>query len=529
VAPDEPTLSCHDGPHGAESLGARCRPDARPPGAAADIVARVLDAGMPDDVREALAGAPEDERALLELRLSWTELDDAAARMAARLRVLLVTWDPLGWQDRPPARATATGNGDDCEVVLYVPLYDLLDRARASGAGVAAELGSLAASVLDVGARYEQALVAGIYPQLAYTGKAPGLLSEVGQLSALGSPAVELRHGEWEPIGLGAIQDLVQETFGPVDLDRSRVRLAAVSEPVDGCPACAGQRFGFPAELLDAQPEMCAEHAEQAQVVADERTTRGWESNRDGMDAILGTSEMLFAPTYGLSLALLRRLDEVADRGFEDGLEPAELVADAELALAIAARCDAEQLEELLASDLMPPEWLLELPTALGRAGLIDEAVAVADAFAALDDLAAGSFARDAARVLAEAGRREEALVRVEEETRSFPDDPWAYITAGDVHRELGDADAAEDAFRTAVTLARRDGLAADLLGAMSRLAALLSEQPGREDEADAIARESERMERAAYGGSRLVGPKVGRNDPCPCGSGRKHKRCCGA
>jgi uncharacterized protein len=24
-------------------------------------------------------------------------------------------------------------------------------------------------------------------------------------------------------------------------------------------------------------------------------------------------------------------------------------------------------------------------------------------------------------------------------------------------------------------------------------------------------------------------GKKVGRNDPCPCGSGRKHKRCCGA
>lgn len=24
-------------------------------------------------------------------------------------------------------------------------------------------------------------------------------------------------------------------------------------------------------------------------------------------------------------------------------------------------------------------------------------------------------------------------------------------------------------------------------------------------------------------------GPKVGRNDPCPCGSGQKFKRCCGA
>jgi preprotein translocase subunit SecA len=27
----------------------------------------------------------------------------------------------------------------------------------------------------------------------------------------------------------------------------------------------------------------------------------------------------------------------------------------------------------------------------------------------------------------------------------------------------------------------------------------------------------------------RRVGAKVGRNDPCPCGSGKKYKRCCGA
>jgi len=24
------------------------------------------------------------------------------------------------------------------------------------------------------------------------------------------------------------------------------------------------------------------------------------------------------------------------------------------------------------------------------------------------------------------------------------------------------------------------------------------------------------------------VAPKVGRNDPCPCGSGKKYKKCCG-
>jgi preprotein translocase subunit SecA len=27
----------------------------------------------------------------------------------------------------------------------------------------------------------------------------------------------------------------------------------------------------------------------------------------------------------------------------------------------------------------------------------------------------------------------------------------------------------------------------------------------------------------------RRAEPKVGRNDPCPCGSGRKHKKCHGA
>lgn len=29
--------------------------------------------------------------------------------------------------------------------------------------------------------------------------------------------------------------------------------------------------------------------------------------------------------------------------------------------------------------------------------------------------------------------------------------------------------------------------------------------------------------------GTVVVGKKVGRNDPCPCGSGKKYKKCCGA
>ncbi len=29
--------------------------------------------------------------------------------------------------------------------------------------------------------------------------------------------------------------------------------------------------------------------------------------------------------------------------------------------------------------------------------------------------------------------------------------------------------------------------------------------------------------------GTVVKGPKVGRNDPCPCGSGKKYKKCCGS
>jgi len=35
--------------------------------------------------------------------------------------------------------------------------------------------------------------------------------------------------------------------------------------------------------------------------------------------------------------------------------------------------------------------------------------------------------------------------------------------------------------------------------------------------------------ERVAAPPIRRQAPKVGRNDPCPCGSGKKHKKCCGA
>ncbi|MDQ6775882.1 MAG: SEC-C metal-binding domain-containing protein [Actinomycetota bacterium] len=488
-------------------------------------------AGVTEDVRDALAGVPETERALLELRLSWPALGEREALIAARLRVFVLTWEPLGWmRDRDTAWATATGDGDSYEVVLYLMLHDAVRRARETARTLADVIGELAGSVLAVGAIHEELLVSGAYPQLAFAGELPGLLSELGSAHGLPAPEIELAASAWEPIGLGAIQDLAQERYGPVDLDRSKVRLDPATELTPDCPACMGGRFGFPAELDEQRAGMCAEHADQAQRIITERLERAPASNRDGWDAIVGGSSMLSEPTFGLPLWLLGGLQNAADRDRRTQASESELRADAELALELAARLSGKPkvFAELISVDGIGDTWLIELPMALAWRGLVDEAVKVGDALAGLDQDNRAMFANDVAAILAETGRGDEALARVEQNLRRFPEDLWTQIHAGDVHLALSDLERAEQAFRDALAMALARGDASGVADANERLVRLLTGQPGREQEANAAAQEMQRASRAAYGGSR-VAVKIGRNDSCPCGSGRKYKRCCGA
>lgn len=57
----------------------------------------------------------------------------------------------------------------------------------------------------------------------------------------------------------------------------------------------------------------------------------------------------------------------------------------------------------------------------------------------------------------------------------------------------------------------------ADLLG-----------KTGRAAEAAAVLAAERLRQEALAGVVRRSGPRVGRNDPCPCGSGKKAKKCCG-
>ncbi len=100
----------------------------------------------------------------------------------------------------------------------------------------------------------------------------------------------------------------------------------------------------------------------------------------------------------------------------------------------------------------------------------------------------------------------------------------WARLQAAS-----GDPTGAESRLRALV--GRRHLGTEERVSASVALADLLGSR-GASDEAALLrghAAELERRRAELAGGTvRNVGPQVGRNDPCPCGSGRKFKKCCG-
>jgi len=182
--------------------------------------------------------------------------------------------------------ATSNADGDVLELPVYV-LRDAVQRGvETSGDDLATTIGAIGEMALSAAAECQGIILAGAYPELAFKGEIPRLLERPTEAAKLGTPAISVRSDEWERMGLGAIQDLVQDAFGPVDLDRSSVALRPADEPQPGCPACAGGRFGFPADLAEAQAPMCGAHRAQATAVTASRIERARASNPAGWRAI---------------------------------------------------------------------------------------------------------------------------------------------------------------------------------------------------------------------------------------------------
>ena len=90
--------------------------------------------------------------------------------------------------------------------------------------------------------------------------------------------------------------------------------------------------------------------------------------------------------------------------------------------------------------------FLLSIPHELSRHGLTDQAVNIGRWFSALSGQPQ-NFLRDTACILADAGRREEALIQIEENIMRFPEEMWVIINAGDAMYSLGEKESAERYF----------------------------------------------------------------------------------
>jgi hypothetical protein len=404
-------------------------------------------AGLPSDVQALLARPPLTETRLLELAARWEGLAPAQARMAEVLRLFVVTWDPLEWL-APRPEAVATANGWPLEVIVYIPVWSLAEMAKRQGTTMAAVLAGLGGRAVTTAAAHEDAVTSGRYAQLVTLGQVPDLLS--GEpASAFGPPAITAMAPSWDDIGLGAITDFVQQAFGPVELDRSLVELTATTAPLPGCPACAGRRFKFPADLAESQDRMCLTHHKEADAVIRRRLTRAEASNLAGWRMIADASARLSLPHLPGGLAT-RLADE------KDLVRRARLLGEA--AAGFAGRPD--DFGSALAKNQDQaegfPAWPVALIRDLGRAGQGTEAVTLSEALAITDPARHGLFAGEAAAALAEAGLADKARAKIAENVARWPDDIRTRILAGDALAILGEVEAALAHFQTALPLAQQ-------------------------------------------------------------------------
>jgi len=231
----------------------------------------------------------------------------------------------------------------------------------------------------------------------------------------------------------------------------------------------------------------------------------------------------------------LRSLEDLAAFKASAGQPDSELLRDAQPAFRAAAAA-ALELVHGLAGNLETfhelDEWLLERALAVRLLGLplsltlvqeFDTALELARALEFIDPETVNG---DVAVILARAGQREAALAQVERNLATARDAALAEACAGDAHRALGDGPAAEAYYRASLAAAKTW---TERLHALLRLVTCLTDA-GRDAEASELLKDAQRLrgepKPAAEPASSLSA--VGRNDPCPCGSGKKYKKCHG-
>ncbi len=262
---------------------------------------------------------------------------------------------------------------------------------------------------------------------------------------------------------------------------------------------------------------------------------------RQALNALIREVDAAMAAFNRAARPWLYADDDGFEDEFEDGdmqpslREPDELQHDYDLAMQVldTAQDDLMVIHVVIehALDQNVIRWLSELPDELSDVGMNAEAVALSERL-----MAAGSGrALPPARFplfLARLGQPERARGSMAESLSESPDDPLLLYTAGQVEETLGDIEAAIPYYQQALKWVGSDwALRTDIVHALITL----YERTGQTAAGVRLVQQEQQLEQARHerwelpsGTIRSEQPKVGRNEPCPCGSGKKYKKCCG-
>jgi len=248
------------------------------------------------------------------------------------------------------------------------------------------------------------------------------------------------------------------------------------------------------------------------------------ETAEAGKGADDGVPVLLPGAAADLEAALAAWRPRVPDGASRIDLDPARVAAA--LAQVLDACPTPRDVSALgIAHGIRLDAWMSDAIRTIAARGDPEAALGAARRFAELVRMP--QVLLQAASAFADAGRASssrQALEAAEAFDAPFPQS--ARLTAAQVRSTLGDSAGSEADLRKLVSRRwpspRIRPLAVDALGR-------LLDATGRAAEADAIrVAERRRLERDA-GVVRRSEARVGRNDPCPCGSGKKAKRCCAA
>lgn len=219
-----------------------------------------------------------------------------------------------------------------------------------------------------------------------------------------------------------------------------------------------------------------------------------------------------------------------------------ELMHDYQLAIELLRRAEGDLLVLHVVLEHASKEnvvgWLFDLPAALSDADLHDPAIELANLLHAAEPDAGMNDSLPA--LLLRAGRIEAADDALRESLAGDPDNPELLQLKAELEQARGNAEAAIEHYQAALEWTGSElRQRAEIVESLSALLAA----DGKHSEVALLRRREleltnslEPRRALAPNGTtppnrttvRREQPKVGRNDPCTCGSGKKYKKCCG-